>query len=100
MSAAESATYLSLLKQNSYFQKTIEDKALQLRKQNKIIEIFYPGIEVGANTIVSGNINSDQDEFKLKFDSPKISAFENYFDKVKIDIDNKKPAQGGFFIGA
>lgn len=63
---------------------------------NKIIEIFYPGIEVGANTIVSGNINSDLDEFKLKFDSPKISAFENYFDKVKIDIDNKNPLYNAY----
>ena len=58
---------------------------------NKIIEIFYPGIELAPNTEISGNINSDIDEFKLKFDSPNIKAFENVFDKIKIDIDNKNP---------
>ncbi len=58
---------------------------------NKIIEIFYPGIEIGTNTIVRGNINADNDEFKLNFSSPSLKAFENYFDKIKIDIDNKNP---------
>ena len=58
---------------------------------NKIIEIFYPGIEVGANTEIKGNINSDNDEFKLNFDSPSIKAFDNNFDKIKVNIDNKNP---------
>ncbi len=63
---------------------------------NKIIEIFYPGIELAPNTDISGNINSDLDEFKLKFDSPNIKAFENYFDKIKIDIDNKNPLYNAY----
>lgn len=63
---------------------------------NKIIEIFYPGIEVGANTEIRGNINSDNDEFKLNFSSPAIKAFENYFDKIKIDIDNKNPLYNAY----
>ena len=33
---------------------------------NRIIEIFYPEISVGENTIVRGNINSDDNEFKFK----------------------------------
>ena len=63
---------------------------------NKIIEIFYPGIEVGANTFVRGNINSDNDEFKLNFSSPNIKAFENYFDKINISIDNKNPLYNAY----
>lgn len=58
---------------------------------NKIIEIFYPGIAVGKNTSIYGNINSDNDEFKFNFDSPQIVAFENYFDNLKVQIDNKNP---------
>ena len=58
---------------------------------NKIIEIFYPGISIGKNTSISGNINSDKDEFKFNFSSPQIAAFENYFDNIKIEIDNKNP---------
>ena len=63
---------------------------------NKIIEIFYPGIEVAPNTEISGNINADLDEFKLKFDSPNIKAFDNIFDKIKIDIDNKNPLYNAY----
>ncbi|WP_306350211.1 translocation/assembly module TamB domain-containing protein [Flavobacterium sp. '19STA2R22 D10 B1'] len=63
---------------------------------NKIIEIFYPQISLGNNTTVRALINSDTDEFKLKFDSPSIEAFENYFDKIKIDIDNKNPLYNAY----
>jgi hypothetical protein len=63
---------------------------------NKIIEIFYPGISVGSNTVVRGNINSDEGEFKFNFSSPQITAFENYFDKVRIDIDNKNPLYNAY----
>ena len=63
---------------------------------NKIIEIFYPGIKLGINTVVKGNIDSDKDEFKLNFDSPSIKAFDNYFKKIKVNIDNKNPLYNAF----
>lgn len=63
---------------------------------NKIIEIFYPGIEIASNTNVRGNINSDDGEFKFNFSSPQITAFENYFDKVNVQIDNKNPLYNAF----
>lgn len=63
---------------------------------NKIVEIFYPGIEIASNTNVRGNINSDDGEFKFNFNSPKITAFKNYFDKINIQIDNKNPLYNAF----
>jgi hypothetical protein len=63
---------------------------------NKIIEIFYPGISVGTNTVISGNINSDNNDFKMNFSSPQIAAFENYFDKVNIQVDNKNPLYNAY----
>lgn len=63
---------------------------------NKIIDIFYPGISVGSNTVVRGNINSDNGEFKFNFNSPSITAFDNYFDKIRIDIDNKNPLYNAY----
>ncbi len=63
---------------------------------NKIIEIFYPGIKIAANTRVKGNINSDDGEFKFNFNSDQIAAFENYFDKINIQIDNKNPLYNTF----
>ncbi len=58
---------------------------------NKVVEVFYPGIEIGSNTRFRGNIDSDTDDFKFNFSSPKITAFDNSFDNIKVDIDNKNP---------
>ncbi len=63
---------------------------------NKILEIFYPGVSLGANTTISGNINSDNDEFKLNFDSPQIAAFENYIHRLSIRLDNKNPLYNAY----
>lgn len=63
---------------------------------NKIIEIFYPEISIGSNTIVKGNINSDNREFKLDFNSPKVTASDNTFDNIRIKIDNKNPLYNAF----
>jgi hypothetical protein len=63
---------------------------------NKIIELFFPEINIGSNTIVKGNINSDNQEFKLNFDSPKITASTNSFDNIRVKIDNKNPLYNAF----
>lgn len=63
---------------------------------NKLIEIFYPQISVGANTIISGTINSDSDEFKMNFNSPLIKAYDNYFDNISVEVDNKNPLYNAY----
>jgi len=63
---------------------------------NKIIEIFYPEISIGSNTIVKGNIDYDNQEFKLNFNSPKITASTNTFDNIRIKIDNKNPLYNAY----
>ena len=63
---------------------------------NKIVEIFYPEISIGSNTVVKGNISSDNQEFKLNFNSPKITASTNTFDNIRIKIDNKNPLYNAF----
>ncbi len=63
---------------------------------NKIIEIFYPNISIGSNTLVKGNINSDNQEFKLNFNSPQIVASENTFDNIRVKIDNKNPLYNAY----
>ncbi len=63
---------------------------------NKIIELFFPEINIGSNTIVKGNINSDNQEFKLNFDSPKITASTNTFDNIRVKIDNKNPLYNAY----
>jgi hypothetical protein len=63
---------------------------------NKIIEVFYPGISVARNTVLQGSINSDNNDFKFNFNSPQIAAFENYFDKINIRVDNKNPLYNAY----
>ncbi|WP_298152885.1 translocation/assembly module TamB domain-containing protein [Flavobacterium sp.] len=63
---------------------------------NKIVEIFYPGIEVASNTFVRGSINSDATDFKMNFSSPNVKAFDNEFQKINVNIDNKNPLFNAF----
>ncbi|MDV7187135.1 translocation/assembly module TamB domain-containing protein [Lutibacter sp. TH_r2] len=58
---------------------------------NKIVEIFYPKIDLGSNTVISGSITSDDNVFKLNIRSPQILAFENEINNVRLQIDNKNP---------
>ncbi|WP_242499344.1 translocation/assembly module TamB domain-containing protein [Flavobacterium sp. 140616W15] len=63
---------------------------------NKIIEIFYPNIELATNTIVRGKIDADKQEFKLKFNSPQIKAKQNTFDNIRVSVDNKNPLYNAY----
>ncbi|ELI6455394.1 TPA: translocation/assembly module TamB domain-containing protein [Flavobacterium psychrophilum] len=58
---------------------------------SKLIEIFLPEVSLGQNTFMKGMISADNDEFKFNFKSPNITAYNNYFDNISIDIDNKNP---------
>lgn len=62
----------------------------------KVIDIFYPGIDIGDQTKINGSINSDTNDFKLDFSSPKIEAYKNYFNNISIKIDNKNPLYNTF----
>ncbi len=63
---------------------------------NKIVEIINPNIVVGENTTVKGRINADKEEFVLSFDSPTISAFNNVFSSIEIDVNNKNPLYNAY----
>lgn len=58
---------------------------------SKIVEILYPEIALATNTVLKGNIKSDNQEFKMNFNSPKIVYAKNTFDNIRVAIDNKNP---------
>ncbi|MDU8887004.1 translocation/assembly module TamB domain-containing protein [Yeosuana sp. MJ-SS3] len=58
---------------------------------NKIVEIFYPELELGKNTFIRGRVESDEKGFKLTFRSPKITLFDYFADNIEIKVDNKNP---------
>lgn len=63
---------------------------------NKIVEVFLPEIKISENTIVKGNINSDNNEFKLNFNSPKIATTDISLDNIKFSLDNKNPLYNAY----
>ncbi len=58
---------------------------------NKIVEVFYPEIDVGRNTSIKGNMTADDGEFKLTFKSPHIGVYDVVLDDINFQIDNKNP---------
>lgn len=58
---------------------------------NKIVEVFFPKIELAPNTFIKGSVESDESEFNLTFRSPEIKAFDNYLKEVNVRIDNTNP---------
>ncbi|QWX85661.1 translocation/assembly module TamB domain-containing protein [Cellulophaga sp. HaHaR_3_176] len=68
-----------------------QNLAFNFKIYNKIVEVFLPEVEFGANTFIKGKIIADQGDFKLIFKSPSIQAYGNVLDSLDIKIDNKNP---------
>ena len=64
---------------------------------NKIVEVFYPEINLAPNTFVRGQIASDESEFKVNFRSPKIDLFGNMMETVNLNVDNTNPIYNTYF---
>ncbi|MEO7282794.1 translocation/assembly module TamB domain-containing protein, partial [Gelidibacter sp.] len=58
---------------------------------NKIVEVFYPDLELGKNTFIKGHLESDQRGFDLTFNSPKIKLLDYFANDIQLKIDNKNP---------
>ncbi len=58
---------------------------------NKIVDVFFPDLQLGPNSIVRGTVDSDQDIFKLTVKSPKIEAFTYTIDQINLQVDNRNP---------
>jgi len=58
---------------------------------SKIVEIFVPQIKIGNNTTLRGSVASDESEFKLNFKTPEVTAFDKYFEKISLQVDNNNP---------
>ena len=61
------------------------------RIHSKIVDVFFPEVDIDANTTIKGEIDSDRDKFKLSVKSPLIDAFENVVENVNLQIDNTNP---------
>lgn len=63
---------------------------------NKIIEVFYPDISLGKNTFIKGNINPDQEIFKLNFITPSLNIGTNKISRLNLQVDNNNPLYSAY----
>ena len=58
---------------------------------NKIVDVFFPDLDLDPNSMIKGTVNSDQDIFKLTIKSPMIEAYTYKIDNINLQVDNKNP---------
>lgn len=58
---------------------------------NKIIDVFFPEIQLGKNTFVRGKVESKEKAFKLTFKSPKIKLLDYFANNIELQVDNNNP---------
>ena len=58
---------------------------------HKIVEVFYPEINLASNTLIRGEINADDNLFKLTIKSPQIRAYNYLIKNINLQIDTKNP---------
>ena len=78
----------------NYIPYKIEDQEymdFNFKIYNKIVEVFYPDLNLGANTFVKGRVESDEKGFKLTFKSPQIKLFNYFANDISLNIDNSNP---------
>lgn len=80
-----------------YFKDTTSDVSplqsldFNFKIYNKIIEVFYPNLRLGANTLVRGTLDSDPNKFNLKFKSPNISIEDYFAKRIEVQLINDNP---------
>ena len=58
---------------------------------NKIVEAFDSNISVSNKTTLKGKIDGDSNDFRMNFKSPNLVVYNNEFDNVNIQVNNKNP---------
>ncbi|GAA4302126.1 translocation/assembly module TamB [Aestuariibaculum suncheonense] len=58
---------------------------------NKIVEVFYPEVELGKNTFIRGRVESDESQFRLTFRSPEIKLLDYFANNIELQVDNSNP---------
>lgn len=58
---------------------------------NKIIDVFIPELEIGDNTILKGEVASDEKTFVVDFRSPEMMAYDHYIRNINLQVDYDNP---------
>lgn len=58
---------------------------------DKIVDLVFPDIALGENTILKGQVASNEAQFRMTFRTPEIEAYGIYLDGVNVQINNQNP---------
>ena len=58
---------------------------------NKIVDVFFPAVNLGPNSSIKGKISSDDQKFELSVRSPKVEVYNNVIENIRLQINNKNP---------
>jgi hypothetical protein len=58
---------------------------------NQIVNVFFPDIYIDDNTKLKGKIESNKNQLRFTFSSPRIDAYGNEFKEVLLRTDNQNP---------
>lgn len=73
--------------------KITQDQYLdyEFKINDKIIDLFFPDIALGENTILKGQVASNEAQFRLTFRSPRIKIYDVDLKQVNVQINNQNP---------
>ncbi|MEN8898830.1 MAG: translocation/assembly module TamB domain-containing protein [Nonlabens sp.] len=58
---------------------------------DKIVDLVFPDIALGENTILKGQVASNEAQFRMTFRSPDIKIYDIELDQVNVQINNQNP---------
>jgi hypothetical protein len=58
---------------------------------DKIVDLVFPDIALGENTILKGQVASNEAQFRMTFRSPDIKIYDIKLDQVNVQINNQNP---------
>lgn len=67
---------------------------------NQIVNVFFPDIYIDDNTKLKGKIESNKNQLRLTFSSPRIDAYGNEFKEVLLRTDNQNPLYNSHLTAA
>lgn len=73
--------------------KITQDQYLdyEFKIYDKIVDLFFPDIALGENTIIKGQVASNEAQFRLTFRTPRIKAFDVDLKQVNVQVNNQNP---------
>ena len=63
----------------------------EFRIYDKIVDLFFPDIALGENTIIKGQVASNEAQFRLTFRTPRIKAYDVELKQVNVQVNNQNP---------